>query len=269
MEFFNSEAKKRSRSRSQYHSIILFEAGLKRMQFRFQAGIYRSSPTYHFAKHLVDSPRKSKKHGRALEQLHPELAKVAPHLPSESLDLIGRLLVEIPCTLVPVQVRRSKHGDHRSLGLGRKSLITINVCGNRYQFLLTLLHELAHAVVYQSWGWRTAPHGRKWQSAFRKLIERANRERCFPDDLQPLLQAHVARPSSTSFRDLKLQKGLRRYDTLDQRPFVADLAHGAVFSLDGKQIFRLGKKLRKDYECATLDGRKYYVAPTARVQAVY
>jgi SprT protein len=198
-----------------------------------------------------------------------ELNKVAPFLPGESHHVIGELLQRIPCTLTPVRVRRSKHGDHRPNPSDRTSLITINVCGNQYQFLLTLLHELAHANTFQSWGWRSAPHGRRWQGSFRKLVEHAVANRCFPTDVLPELKAHIIRPSSTSFRDLRLQKALRRYDTLDQRPFVADLPHSALFSLDGKQVFRLGKKLRKNYECVTLDGRKYYVAATARVQSVY
>jgi SprT protein len=199
-----------------------------------------------------------------------ELEKVAAHIPPQAVEFVGILLDEIPCTLVPVKVRRTKHGDHRPAGRNKtKSLITINVCGNACQFLLTLLHELAHAVVHQQYGWRTAPHGRRWQDAFRKIVKRAVKANCFPADVVPHLLDHVAQPPSSSFRDIALQKALRAHDTHDTRPFVADLLPDAVFSLDGRRVFHRGRKLRTCYECVSLDGVKYRVAATARVEVIY
>jgi len=197
------------------------------------------------------------------------LERLAPFVDPAALSLVGELLAAAPCEIAPVRSRRSKHGDHRPGANGRTSRITVNVCGNRYQFLLTLLHELAHAVVAARHGTRVVHHGKQWKRTFGEILARAIEETLFPADLTPHLARQAKAPSSSSFRDLALQKALRRHDTLDHRPMVAELPPGTLFSLDGRRVFRLGAALRSCFRCVALDGAVYRVAATARVGTIY
>ncbi|MDX1963880.1 MAG: SprT-like domain-containing protein [Pirellulales bacterium] len=192
---------------------------------------------------------------------------VREFLPPSAAPLVQQILAEVPCLVVPVKTRKSKHGDHRPGHYDRFSQITVNVCGNSYQFLITLLHELAHAAIHAQHGLRVQPHGREWKRCFADYLRRA--WDLFPADLQIPLRRQFPLPSSSSFRDVALQQALRKYDTLDERPMVAELPTGTLFSLDGKRIFRLGPQLRSCFRCNTLEGKVYRVAGSARVQTIY
>ena len=136
-------------------------------------------------------------HGMSSLLQHRSFLAIQPHLPPGSHALIEQLLGEIPCEILPVRPRRSKHGDHCPAEHGRSSRITVNVCGNEYQFLLTLLHELAHALVLRRYGPRAQPHGKAWKNAFSVLLLRRARRKLIPRNSP---SKSVATPSHRSVR---------------------------------------------------------------------
>ncbi len=198
------------------------------------------------------------------------LLRLRPFLVAEAEPLIAAILQETPCEITPVRARRSKHGDHRQR-LGKLfSEVTVNVSGNHYQFLITLLHELAHAATVQRYRKRAAAHGPEWQRTYAALLERALAASLFPPDLAPHLARQARQgPDASSSRDTALQLALRRHDTLDHRPMVTELADGALFSLDGKLILRRGRRIRTRFHCVSPTGLEYRVSATARVHTIY
>ena len=128
------------------------------------------------------------------------MLRLRPFLDESSQPLIEEILHETPCVVTPVRARRTKHGDHRQRTGEAFSEVTVNVSGNRYQFLITLLHELAHAVTLQRHGSRAAAHGREWREIFAQLLRRALDENLFPTDLAPACgTSGLARSGSIKF----------------------------------------------------------------------
>lgn len=201
--------------------------------------------------------------------VHVSLSRLAPLLSEEPLRFIGELLRETKCLVIPVRARRTKHGDHRQSRTGEYSEVTVNVSGNPYQFLITLIHEIAHAKAFQTHGTRISAHGSEWRQTFAKMLLRALAHPVFPPDLAQVLQRQATWPDASSSRDAALQLALRAYDTKDLRPLVAELADGTWFSLDGKLILKRGAKLRTRFHCESKHGQLYRVPATARVHTIF
>lgn len=69
------------------------------------------------------------------------------YIPEKSVPLVESLVTEYQINLKIVKDRQTKHGDFRKLPNG-KFQITVNNSLNPHQFLLTLVHEIAHHVTY-------------------------------------------------------------------------------------------------------------------------
>ncbi|MBT8402162.1 MAG: SprT-like domain-containing protein [Rhodothermia bacterium] len=197
------------------------------------------------------------------------LGRISIYLPPRSRPFVARILTESPTEVFPVEARESKHGDFMAIRGRPFGQITVNVCGNPYQFLLTLLHEIAHARVHATHRRYVQPHGAHWKEEFAGLLDRLVRTDVLPADLRRVFRIHSENPKSTADYDTELQLALRRYDTLDRRMLVADLRDGDLFSLDGKTVLRKGELIRRRIRCVATNGHIYSVLPTARVREIY
>jgi SprT protein len=197
------------------------------------------------------------------------LANIRAHAPESALPALERLLDGLPVLVHVTKNRRSKHGDYRPSLCRRYGIVTVNAFGNPWQFLFTLLHELAHAEVHIQQGARTRPHGVHWKTIFSRLLLDFAGQDLFPESLTPLIRHHAMKPRYSSCADLKLAIALREYDTLDHRPMVAELPRGQCFSLDGVRVLTRRELSRTRYKCTTARGREYYVSASARVHTLY
>ena len=59
--------------------------------------------------------------------------------------------------------RNSRYGDYTAPRNGQNHLITVNHNLNKYAFLITLVHEVAHLVTYNNHRHRVSPHGGEWK----------------------------------------------------------------------------------------------------------
>ena len=91
-------------------------------------------------------------------------------IPKASHELIKKLIDSENLTIKVVKTRKTKHGDFRSLK-NRKFQITLNQIDNKYRFLITLVHELAHFKVFQSFGNSVNPHGTEWKKTYNGVEE--------------------------------------------------------------------------------------------------
>lgn len=210
-------------------------------------------------------PQRSR--GTTESLLQRSMEAVTAHLPPTWVDPIRAILALTPILVRVVRRRKTKHGDHRATVSEGFSIVTVNASGNQWQFTLTLLHEIAHAHVAQQFPRSAAPHGVEWKHAFRQLL--CSNSHLFPVDLAPRVSDHARHPLYSTDADAGLAVALRKYDTTDLRPTVQELAHGQMFSLDGKTVMTKGRLLRSWYRCRSADGRTFRVAPTARVSTLY
>ena len=85
-----------------------------------------------------------------------------------------------------------RHGSH---------IIRINNNLNKYSFLITLIHELAHANIWEKYGRKVNPHGDEWKQQYKKMILPFLNSEFFPEDILRPLSYHMINPKATTFRD--------------------------------------------------------------------
>ena len=188
-------------------------------------------------------------------------------IPEPALAYANELLNESGCTFTISKHRNSKYGDFRhGVKLGRPK-ITVNGNLNVYSFLITLIHELAHAYAYKRYGKRIQPHGKEWKSTFQLLMDPMLNGSIFPSELEKILQAHMKNPRATTGADMNLLKALRMYDDNQDLVYLEELSIGTVFKLKNGRTFLKGSKRRKNFLCLELSSKKKYtISPLAEVK---
>ena len=83
---------------------------------------------------------------------------------------------------------------------------------NSYAFLITLLHELAHLLTFETHGNRVAAHGRQVKQLFAQLLSRFIQKNVFPDDIKQSLLQSLHDPAASSCADEHLLRTLKKYD---------------------------------------------------------
>src|SRR6266699_1008953 len=96
------------------------------------------------------------------------LTELGSFLPQGSVDEVIRFLHQYNVHLTITRERQSVLGDYRNKLVHKNHRISVNGNLNKYSFLITLLHELAHLLTYEKYGHRIQPHGAPWKSEFSK-----------------------------------------------------------------------------------------------------
>ena len=125
------------------------------------------------------------------------------YLPERAVEPCFVLIEETGVHLKIVNERVTRHGDYRRLPNGRHQ-VTINATLNKYRFLITLIHEIAHLVAFEKYGRRIKPHGAEWKRTFQYLMLPYIRPEIFPTQLLPLLASHFRNPKASSMQDCLL-----------------------------------------------------------------
>lgn len=189
------------------------------------------------------------------------------YLPERSVAPCLALIRSCGVHLKIVRSRRTRHGDYRRLPEGGHQ-ITVNATENRYRFLITLIHEIAHLVAFERYGRQIKPHGREWKLTFRELMLPLLRPEIFPDRLLPLLARHFKNPRASSSTDSALALALKVYDAGNElQHYVFQLPEGSMFRLYNGKVFRKGPRKVKRYQCVEVKtGKLYLFQPQAEVE---
>ena len=83
---------------------------------------------------------------------------LAKYLPEYAVNPCFELIKANNIYLKIVNERKTRHGDYRQLKEGQH-LITMNATTNKYRFLITFIHEVAHLIAFQRYGKLIKPHG--------------------------------------------------------------------------------------------------------------
>ena len=177
-------------------------------------------------------------------------------IPSKAIPFVQFLIDEHNFTLKIVNQRQTKHGDFRQLPDG-KFQITVNNNLNQHQFLLTLVHEIAHHVTHQKFG-RVQPHGKEWKAIFQHLMLPFLHPDIYPKEILPYLANYLKNPKASTDADVKLSLALKGNEAAAGKYFVFDIPFGSLFTFKNI-VYKRGNKRRTRYECLNIKNKKVYL----------
>lgn len=191
------------------------------------------------------------------------------YLPEKAVPACFELIRINQVHLKVVNERVTRHGDYRKDELGRHQ-ITLNSSLNKYKFLITLVHEIAHLVAIKKYGRTIKPHGVEWKHTFRQLMLPFIHPEIFPPNLLPLVAVHFKNPTASSDTDAKLSLALKAYDKKTDKCFIFEIPYGEIFRIYNGKVFKKGNKRVKRYECLELStGKIYLFQPHAEVEILH
>jgi len=193
-----------------------------------------------------------------------------PYLPDNSADIIARWIDQLELKVVLWKHRKTKLGDFRApRGKVGYASISVNKSLNPYSFLITIVHEIAHAAVYRTYGRSVKPHGDEWKKEYQSRLLVFLNNRIFPEDLEGEIAHHLINPKASSSAEVGLAKALRKYDneTSGSIIYVDDLSEGDRFMLSDGRIFIKGRKQRTRHQCVEESTqRKFLISGLAEVK---
>ena len=162
--------------------------------------------------------------------------------------------------------RRSKLGDFRGSLHPESPAISVNHDLNPYSFLVTLLHEMAHADVFLSSKKRVLPHGNEWKSAYRKLATPFLSIDGLDSRFTATFEQYLQNPSASSCANLPLAMVLKSFDQARDVTLITDIPENTFFALPNGRIFKKGAKLRKRFRCECQNNKRIYLfSPLAEI----
>lgn len=190
------------------------------------------------------------------------------YLPSHAVAPIFALIEENNIHLKIVNERVTRHGDYTRKQNGVHQ-ITINANLNKFRFLITLVHEIAHLIAFERFGRIIKPHGKEWKFTFQQMMLPFIRPEIFPVQLLPLIAKHFKNPKASSDTDAHLAVALKNFDPENDKNYIFELPFGGVFRIYNGKVFKKGEKRRKRYECVEMEtGRIYLFQPNAEVELI-
>jgi SprT protein len=189
------------------------------------------------------------------------------YVPTKALDTCIDWIVEHKVAVRITKSRNSKYGDYRPPSDGKGHRISVNHDLNKYAFLLTFTHEVAHLVTYNKFKFRVDPHGSEWKAEFKRLMTPFLRADIFPKDLVVAINGYMNNPAASSCSDIHLTRALARYDKRDERwKFLEEIALNTPFKIRSGRAFIKGELLNKNYCCTCLKSKhKYVINPLTEV----
>jgi len=182
------------------------------------------------------------------------------YVPKNAISLVEKLLDEYHFYLIIKNNRKTKHGDFRLLKNGNYQ-ITINNDLNKFRFLITLIHEIAHLKTHQENKHQIRqikPHGIEWKLNFQQLMIPFLNLDIFPDKILRLLANYLRNPKASTDSDANLSLALKEIDAPNDKTYIFKIPLHQKFQYNNR-IFVKGNKRRTRYECTELKTKKIYL----------
>ncbi len=200
---------------------------------------------------------------------HP-LHALAAYLPENSFEKVAEYLHQYKVHLTLTRQRQSVLGDYRNAIHGKNHRISVNANLNKFSFLITLLHELAHLLAFEKFGNRIQAHGKEWKSVYKNLLADFVHHKIFPEDIGHALYQSMQNPAASSCAEESLLRVLRKYDVAkNDVHLLEELPKGSLFKLDDGRVFEKGERLRKRFRCTEKKtGLVYLFSPVYEVKLI-
>lgn len=198
------------------------------------------------------------------------LEAIKKYIPAPAAQPVLDYLQHYKVHLTITRDRKSVLGDYRHATLYKAHRISVNGSLNPYNFLITLIHELAHLVTFIEYRNKVLPHGAEWKRVYAELLRDFLNKEIFPDEILKALSVSLHDLPASSCSDDNLMRILRKYDRRESGlVMVEQLPEGRLFDIGKGKIFKKGKKLRKRFQCVEVEtGKVYLFSPLYEVKIV-
>ena len=126
-----------------------------------------------------------------MHQLERNKTILSKYIPDNAVSAIAEWVYTYDFKLKIKRSRSTKYGDYRPPVKGMNHQITINHDLNKYAFLNTLIHEIAHLSAWKKYGDRIQSHGKEWKQEYRLLLQPFLHEGVFPADVIIALKEYL------------------------------------------------------------------------------
>ncbi|MBL4654422.1 MAG: SprT-like domain-containing protein, partial [Bacteroidia bacterium] len=171
------------------------------------------------------------------EQYQQVLSK---YLPLKSIDLIVDWIIEYKVNLKISKSRTTKLGDYHPPTNKHGHRISINHDLNKYAFLITLVHEIAHLINWEKYKNKVRPHGEEWKNEYQELMKCIIDPNIFPHDILAVINDHMTNPFASSCTDIGLMRILRKYDSTKTSLPLEDIPQDTYFKIKNGRTFYKG-----------------------------
>lgn len=211
------------------------------------------------------------------------------YIPAPAVDTVTEWIYKYNFKLKVKKPRATKEGDYMAPHSGRNHVITINKDLNKYAFLITLIHEVAHLVTWEKYKGRVNPHGREWKREYSLLLDHFLKmnhsllqegqseyaEVLFPREISVALREYAQKPSAATCSDLDLARVLRQFDADSGALLLERISVGASFRISSSrskhsiEVFVKGEKRRTRFKCFHIrTKREYLIHALCKVELV-
>lgn len=189
------------------------------------------------------------------------------YLPEDAVATIAQWIVEYDFKLKITKERSTRLGDYTSPHNGLNHTITVNHNLNKFSFLITLVHEVAHLVTFNQHKNTVMPHGKEWKQNFQILMQPFLTTDIFPLEVFAALRKYLQNPAAASCTDTQLLRVLKLHDNDNETLFLEHLQINTLFLYNGNKVFKRGEKLRKRIKCTEIkSGTVYLFNPLTEVE---
>jgi predicted SprT family Zn-dependent metalloprotease len=181
-------------------------------------------------------------------------------LPQGSFDEVANYLHQYKVHLTITKERQTILGNYRNKHSDKNHRISVNGNLNKYSFLITLLHEMAHLLAHEKYGHRIQPHGKQWKDEYGNILKQFIPKNVFPTEIKRLLMISLTDPAATTCAEPNLQRALKKYDEKKEGYFlIEELLEGTLFKVHNGAIFKKGERIRKRFKCVEVATKKLYL----------
>lgn len=198
------------------------------------------------------------------------LLQLAHYLPDGTFEVVADYLNRYKVHLTIARSRESVLGDYRHKMNTVTHRISVNGDLNRYAFLITLLHELAHLLTFENYGRSVQAHGKEWKTVYGQILAQFIEKKVFPEDIEHELKRTLNSPGASTCSEPHLQRVLYRYnETKNGFVLIEQVPEGNLFEISDGRRFLKGPRRRTRYECVeTSTGKKYLFSGVYEVKRI-
>lgn len=198
------------------------------------------------------------------------IGQLQDYLPPGTYEPVLTYLRQHKVHLTVARQRKSILGDYRHRTKLDNHRISVNGNLNKYSFLITLLHELAHLLTFEQHGNQVYSHGKEWKGIYASLLAQFLQHKIFPDDIEQELLRSLRNPAASTCAEDGLLRVLRRYDEgAELHRLVEELPLNTLFRTSDGRIFQKKEKLRKRFRCVEIaTGKVYLFSPVYEVDVM-
>ena len=194
-----------------------------------------------------------------MSQLERNQSILNKYIPEKAVETIAEWIYIYDFKLRIKKSRSTKYGDYRPPMKGSNHLITVNYDMNKYAFLITLVHEIAHLTNFNKHKNAVKPHGEEWKLHFKLLMNRFLNPDVFPDDVILALRKYMNNPAASSCSDINLLRVLKKYDVREGLILLEDVPEGKHFTYNETRRFVRGEQVRKRIKCKEVGSNRMYL----------